>query len=138
MLDSPAEDFSKTTLAAVAGTLGKLQYIAGLRQGNGEYFHWGMTRMHGEASASLAIAQAHTGLFLTLLRTPLRALWEEAGVLAREQGADVGEYLRKLTEAGDALIPLHLQGGGRHHFNSVLLALGSLARAEERRAGQAA
>lgn len=138
MFDSPADDFSKKTLAAVDGTLGKLQYVAGLRKINGEYFHWGMARVHGDSNTSVAIGQAHTNLFLTLLRTPLRALWEEAAELAREQGAEVPAYVSKLTEAGDLLIPSQLRGGGRRHFNSILLALCSLAGVQAPKAGQAA
>jgi hypothetical protein len=138
MFDSPADDFSKKTLAAVAGALGKLQYVAGLRQGNGEYFHWGMARTHGEANASVAIGQAHTNLFLAILRTPIRTLWGEAAELAGEQGAEVRDYLARLTAKGDLLIPAQPQGGGQRHFNSVLLDLCSLAGAPAPKAGRAA
>jgi len=138
MFDSPADDFSKTTLGAVSGTLGKLLYVAGLRQGNGEYFHWGMVRTHGEASTNLAIGQNHTSLFLTILRTPVRSLWEEASELAQEQSTDVGEYIGRLAEKGDSLIPARLGGGTRRHFNSVLLALCSLAGVTAQKAGRAA
>ncbi len=138
MLESPAEDFSKKTLGAVPGALGKLQYLAGLRQHNGEYFHWGMARIHGEANASVAIGQAHTNLFLTILRTPIRALWDDAAERAREQGSEIRDYVKTLTETGDGLMPVQLQGGGRRHFNSILLALCSLAGVPAPKAGRAA
>lgn len=138
MLESPNEDFSKTTLGAISGTLGKLLYVSGLRQRNGEYFHWGMSRIYGEASANLAIGEAHTDLFLTMLRTPIQELWEEAGELAKEQSIEVNGYLGKLQEKGGALVPMELQGGVVHHFNSVLLALCSLAKARARKTDQAA
>jgi hypothetical protein len=138
MLNSPADDFSQTSLAAVAGTLDKLRYIAGLRQANGEYFHWGMARLHGEATASLAIGQAHTNVFLSVLRTPIRLLWEEAGNSAQTQGADPGEFVQHLLEKEDQLIPAELQGGARRHFNSVLLALCSLAGVRELKVGRGA
>ncbi|MGZ4814947.1 MAG: hypothetical protein ACXVZV_06045 [Terriglobales bacterium] len=127
MLISALDDFSQTTLDAISGNLGKLLYVSGLRQHNGEYFHWGMTRIHGEATASLAIGEAHSRLFLSLLRTPVRALWDEAGGLADEQETNVREYISRLMDRGDQLVPLELQGGGRRHFNSVLLALCCLA-----------
>lgn len=133
MLNSPAEDFSKTTLASVFGTLAKLQYLAALRQQNGQYFHWGMARQHGETNANLVISQAHTDLFLTTLRTPIVTLWEDAKSVAEEHGADLKEYLAGLLKERDALIPRDLRGGTGRHFNSVLLGLCSLAEAEARK-----
>jgi len=127
MLDSPVNDFSRATLGAVSGTLGKLQYVAGLRQGNGDYFHWGMARTHGEDTANLAIGESHTTLFLTVLRTPIRVLWEEASELASQESTEVNDYVGKLQAHGEMLVPSHLDGGVRRHFNSVLLALCCLA-----------
>ena len=130
MLISPAEDFSKT-LSAIAGTLGKLRYLAGLRQGNGEYFHWGMVRRHGEANANRAIAQVHTDLFLVTLRTPIQTLWEETMSVAEGHSANLKEYLGELLEQRESLLPAQLEGGAERHFNSVLLGLCSLAGVEE-------
>jgi len=130
MLISPAEDFSKT-LSAIAGTLGKLRYLAGLRQGNGEYFHWGMVRRHGEANANRAIAQVHTDLFLVTLRTPIQTLWEETMSVAEGHSANLKEYLEELLEQRESLLPAQLEGGAERHFNSVLLGLCSLAGLEE-------
>src|SRR3954447_12563030 len=127
MINSAADDFSRVTLGAIPGTLGKLLYVAGLRQTNGTYVHWGLTRTHGEQSADQAIGEAHSHLFLSLLRTPVRKVWEETGNLAEEQNSNVQEYVDRLMQKGDLLIPADLSGGGRHHFNSVLLALCCLA-----------
>jgi transglutaminase-like putative cysteine protease len=138
MLDSPVDDFCRSTLRAVSGTLGKLQYVAGLRQGNGGYSHWGLARTHGEAVASLAIGQSHTDLFLALLRTPIRTLWEEAEELSRAQKTDIRDYLGSLTERSEVLVPAQLQGGVHRHFNSVLLALCCLAGAPAPKADRVA
>ena len=138
MLTSPFDDFTQHTLSAVPGSLGKLQYVVGLRQGNGEYFHWGMARRYGEAGASLAIAQAHTELFLSILRTPLRDLWEEARTLSLDQQTELREFILRLRSRGESLVPSELEGGSRHHFNSVLLALCSLAGLSAGRTGRAA
>jgi len=138
MLTSPNDDFSKTTLAAVPGLLGKLQYVVGLRQGNGEYYHWGMARSHGEASANLAIADAHSNLFILLLRTPIRVLWVEASGLAAELSISVREYVGRLQAQPERFIPPQLRGGSGRHFNSVLLALCSLAAVSEPKADRAA
>jgi len=137
-LNSPHHDFEQTTLAAVPGILGKLQYLAGLRQGNGDYFHWGMARTHGEAISSLAMAEAHTRLFLTLLRTPIGSLWNEAQLIAAQLSVDVDDFLGQLRDRGDLLVPRELRGGSRRHFNSVLLGLCLLAKESVRKADRAA
>ena len=45
-LKSIAEDLQQRTLRAVAGFLGKLAYLAGLREADGRYVHWGLGRVH--------------------------------------------------------------------------------------------
>ena len=132
MLESAAEDFSRKTLAAVPGILNKLDYLSGLRLGDGGYTHWGMARIHGEAAASQAIAQAHTGVFLLLLRAPVSSLWDELQGMAAERSEGVQACVETLTAHGERLVPAHLEGGGRRHFRSVLAALSSLAKTAER------
>jgi hypothetical protein len=67
------DDLAGTTLAAVSGVLGKLEYISHLRKGAGKpYSHWGLSRVYGEAAAQEALAEAHRLLFLRILHTPLR------------------------------------------------------------------
>lgn len=128
MLKSPLEDFSRTTLAALPGTLRKLQYVAGLRQRNGDYFHWGMSRIHGEETANVTIAQAHSDVFSHLLRTPISSLWEEMrSDSGNPEESDAGRVTEALAGQKQALLPADLKGGSKRHFNSVLLALSSLA-----------
>ena len=44
-LKSALEDLLGTTLAGVAGTVGKVEYLASLRDAaSGSYSHWGLTR----------------------------------------------------------------------------------------------
>ena len=126
MFMSPSDDFRNGTLSAVPGTLAKLEYLASLRQQDGDYFHWGLARIHGKETANEVIGAAHTDVFASVLRTPIRALWAEAASRAEEQNEAVGDYLREFAESGEALVPKELQGGVRH-FRSVLLALCSLA-----------
>jgi hypothetical protein len=127
MFSSPVDDFRNGTLGAVPGTLGKLRYLASLRGAKGNYYHWGLARAHGESIANTAIGEAHTDVLISVLRTPIRSLWEEAKSMAADQDEPVGDYLRELTELGEALVPKELQGGVKRHFMSVLLALCSLA-----------
>ena len=82
---SASEDFLATTLAALPGVWGKLQYLSGLRSEGGTYDHWGLTRLHGEAAVARALGEAHRNVFLKVLQTPLAPLLEEAALSAAEQ-----------------------------------------------------
>ena len=74
-LKSAVEDLVGTTLAAVSGIFGKLEYISSLRDAGREpYAHWGLARVYGEAAAQEALAEAHRLLFLRVLHTPLSEL----------------------------------------------------------------
>jgi hypothetical protein len=53
------EDFEQNTLNSVPGTLGKLEYLAQLREENGRYFHWGLARLHGDEAAGATLEQVH-------------------------------------------------------------------------------
>ena len=138
MLSSPFEDFSNTTLQAVSGTLGKLVYLAGLRQNDGKYSHWGLARRHGVDAASATIANAHANIFSQVLRTPLPSLWDEVSELASAQGSDTAGYMNEVCGSSQGLLPSDSRGGSRRHFNSVLLALSSLATSPEPVAGRGA
>jgi hypothetical protein len=138
MLTSPFSDFTDNTLNAVPGMLGKLEYVAGLRQQNGNYFHWGMARRHGERTANEAIAAAHGKIFRALLHIPLQTLWEEVCRLSGERGSSATEFMKELLGYKEGLLPLQLNGGSKRQFNSVLAALSSLAtspKAERTRRG---
>lgn len=138
MILSPADDFSSRTLAAVPGTLGKLEYIAQLRTKSGAYAHWGLSRTYGEATANQTVAGAHSDIYLEVLRTPLRILAQEIQQQAEARGLNVQEYVAMLRSTGERLIPARLRGGTRRHFNSVLQSLSALADAQARQHGRAA
>ena len=133
MLFSAIEDFERTTLAALPGTLAKLEYVASLRQENGEYCHWGLARVHGEKSAERAISEAHTKLFVLALRMPIAQLWEEVTRMAAERRTRPRALVQDLCRQEVALLPSDLAGGCQHHFNSVLVALEYLANGLERK-----
>ena len=133
MILSPSDDFSNRTLAAVPGTLAKLEYVSGLKSESGVYSHWGLSRTYGQAVANQTVAGAHSELFLAVLRSPLKTLAEEICQQAEERGFSAGEYAAKLASEGERLIPESLRGGTRRHFNSVLQSLSALADAQEPR-----
>ena len=126
-LKSALEDLLGTTLAEVAGTVGKIGYLASLRDAaSGSYAHWGLTRTYGEMAAQQALAEAHRLLFLRMLRTPLHVLRDDVMVSSGALKMTAGEFMERLQSQAPALLPQDLDGGSARHFSSVLLALSSL------------
>ena len=126
-LQSALEDLLGTTLAGVAGIVGKIEYVASLRDAqSGAYSHWGLSRAYGEQAAQQALAEAHRLLFLRLLRTPLRALRDDVMLSSGALQMTAGEYVERLRSRGPALLPPNLGGGSARHFSSVLHALSIL------------
>lgn len=126
-LKSAFEDVIGTTLAAVTGTIGKLDYVSRLRRREG-YSHWGLARVHGEEPAQKALAESHRLLFLKLLRTPLRDLREDVEVSSEGLQVNPEEYAENLRRQSAELLPPDLGGGSARHFSSVLQALSSLTK----------
>ena len=127
---SVSDDFVYTTLRAVPGLLGKLRYLAGLRAEDGRYAHWGLARVYGEPAAQRALAEAHSSIFLQVLRAPMRDLLEDVRQMAAANEEDPGVCAASLRASLSALLPSELGGGSARHFSSVLEALSSLTRWE--------
>jgi hypothetical protein len=124
---SAFDDLAGTTLAAVSGVLGKLEYISHLRKGAGKpYSHWGLSRVYGEAAAQEALAEAHRLLFLSVLHTPLRELRNDTVVSSQATQLRPAEYVGSLRSRLSALVPPGLGGESVRQFSSVLLALSTL------------
>jgi|SRR5450631_2673398 hypothetical protein len=137
-LKSALEDLLDTTIAGVAGITGKIEYVAGLRDSaSGTYAHWGLTRAYGEPAAQQALAEAHRLIFLRLLRTPLRALCDDAIVSSQGLQITAGEYVEGLRSRTPELLPADLGGGSARHFSSVLEALSVLVSARLRTQSEA-
>ncbi len=126
-LKSALEDLVETTLAAVAGLVRKIEYVASLREpAQGRYSHWGLSRVHGEEGAQQAISEAHRRVFLEVLRTPLRDLRDDLMASSAGSQRPVREHVESLRARLPALLPRDLGGGSARHFSSVLRALSSL------------
>ncbi len=121
------DDFFERTLSKIPGLFGKLGYLAELRE-QGRYVHWGLERIYGEEGLQRTMAEVHRGLFLQVLRTPLRQLLEDVTRSAAAQRSDVRQYLQALLRAKRSLAPPNLGGGSEAHFNSIVAALLSLLR----------
>jgi len=126
---SASEDFLTTTVASLPGAWGKLHYLSELRTEDGDYDHWGLTRLHGKAAVQRALREAHREVFLEILRTPLGRLLDDASLSAADQELDALSYFSQLSARRQALLPPNLAGGLEAHFSSVLKALSKLAQA---------
>lgn len=121
------DDFFERTLSKIPGLFGKLDYVAELRE-QGRYVHWGLERIYGEKGLQRTMAEVHRGLFLQVLRTPLRQLLEDVTRSAAEQRSDVRQYLQALMRTRHSLAAPNLGGASDAHFNSIVAALLSLLR----------
>ena len=114
-------------MRAVAGCLGKLEYLAGLRT-RGDYSHWGFQKVHGHATASATLMTAHREAVSTVLSMPLKTLLEDVENSSQTAGADPVGYVEKIAEHGKELLPDQPGPGTARHLNSVLRALSGLVR----------
>ena len=133
-LKSALEDLSHTTLEALSGCLRKLEYLAGLRESQGKYSHWGFTKVYGETPANKALRTAHRSAVSEVLSTPLGRLLEDAEVSCAKVEVGPEEYLERLAGKQDDLLPNDPGPGSARHLNSVLRALLGLERSRERNA----
>ena len=124
-LNSALEDLRETTLKALTGGLDRLEYLAGLRDREGNYTHWGLARIHGEPAATKALVYEHHTLVSRILATPIKTLLEDLELCSRCAGVAPAAYLKHLS--GLYLLPPDLGAPAQRHFNSVLHALSSLA-----------
>jgi len=122
-LFSALEDLQDTTLKAVNGCLRRLEYLAGLRDKDGGYAHWGLTRVYGELAAKRALAEAHRDLLMEILSTPIRKLEKDVEESSAMAGTGPAEYLARLSTASSHLLPPNPGAGAGRHLNSVLHAL---------------
>ena len=127
-LHSALEDLRDTTLRKVTGLLAKLDYLARLRGGDGKYSHWGLSRVHGEAAAQEALAEAHRSTTTEILRTPLRRIVQDAENSGEAQNVAPERYAKELQERGEELLPSRAGAGSGRHLNSVLRVLSHLVK----------
>ena len=125
-LKSAFEDLSQNTLKALADCLKRLEYLGGLRKLRGGYWHWGFSKLHGEAAARKAFHEAHRAAVSEVLCTPLRTLLHNAESSSNNDGLDAEGYLQNLGKA--ELLPADPGAGSARHLNSVLHALLGLER----------
>ena len=128
-LKSVKEDLQASTLRAVSGLLGRLEYFTSLRQEDGSYSHWGLSRVHGEEAAQRALAEAHQENVSLILRTPMRNLLDDAQQSSVQIGTDQDRFLQQLEDHKINTLPKNPSSGSRRHLSSVLRALSALVKA---------
>jgi len=126
-LKSALQDVKETTLAAVAGLLGKLAYLASLRRTKGRYEHWGLESVYGPESSERALKTAHAEIVSGVLRAPLASLVEDLQKSSQNSGIAARAYIEGLRENFDDLLPGERKDSPEaYHLSSVLVALSSL------------
>jgi hypothetical protein len=117
------EDFKLRTLAELQGPLTRLAYLVQLRDREGRYEHWGMTRAFGEAGAQAAIASSHTEVLSDVLTTPLAKLMREVESFGGHQDGEEVDPLTVLHERASDALPAKVGGGTASHLSFVLESL---------------
>jgi len=125
-LFSAQEDLQENTLKAICGFLRRLEYVAGLRNEEGNCKHWGLVRVYGEAASNRALAEAHNRELSRVLSTPIRNLEQDLRLSSEQAGTSEHEYLQRLSQSSADLLPPAPGAGSGRHLNSVLHALVSL------------
>lgn len=131
-LRSALQDVKETTLSAIAGLLGRLKYLASLRQQQGQYKHWGVESVHGAEAAARALKTAHGEVLRNVLRTPLPALEQDLDLSSKGAGMNAEGYLEQLeTSFGELLPEGQHDSAASTHLSSVLVALCHLQKNRE-------
>src|SRR5882724_1524429 len=99
-LTSALEDLRSTTLKTIVGGLRRLEYLSGLRDGEGNYTHWGLARVHGELAAAKALAEEHRTVTSNLLALPMSYLLEDLHESSEQAGVPAIIYLERLSSQG--------------------------------------
>lgn len=131
-LSSAVQDLQETTLRALFGLLRKLEYVAGLRDPQGNYSHWGLNRVYGDHAARRAMANAHRSVLSHILAMPIRKLLEDVEKSSETAGIKPEAYVERLTISGQRLLPQDPGAGSARHLSSVLHALSSLQKTRKR------
>lgn len=132
-LKSALQDVKETTLSAVSGLLGKLEYLASLRRHQGHYQHWGVESVHGAEASERALKTAHGEVLKNVLRTPLPDMEQDLELSSRASGINAERYVEQLRVRLDDLVPEGQQDSpASTHLSSVLLALSRLQKNRER------
>lgn len=131
MKKSISDRLSENALSALPGPLARLEYMAKLRNADGQYSHWGLSKMYGEADVRRGIAETHQSVLSEVLGAPFPDLEQE---LKADSGA---LPIRSLSRNLAWLMPPRPPDGCKQHLQLVLFVLSSLAQRPRSDAGPA-
>ena len=77
MLCNASENFKTHTLRVLPTLVEKLAYICSLQTDEGDYRHWGLSRVYGPKRAHQAIESIHAEMAEQLVRIPIREIYQE-------------------------------------------------------------
>jgi hypothetical protein len=129
---SAYEDLSRFTLGRIAGTWGKLAYLAGRRTSDGEYEHWGFVRTHGESEAQEAFLEAHHSILAIILRTPLGTLRKDLQESSAAEEVTTSSYVSRLCLEPERLLPSDCSKMTERHLIYLLQTLSMIENRKER------
>jgi hypothetical protein len=133
MKKSISDRLSENALSALPGPLARLEYMAKLRNADGQYSHWGLSKMYGEADVSRDIAETHQSVLSEVLSAPFPDLEQELQM--KDSGA---LHMRSLSTNLALLMPPLPSDGCKQHLQLVLFVLSCLAQRPRSHTGPAA
>ncbi len=113
------EDLWRNTISAIPSDLGKLVYLASLRDPNsGCYHHYGLETIYSPEQSDRALRQSHLELFYGWLKKPLAEQKEDLEHYFRTVEGELGTILEnwKILEPYRGYAPLEADGAGRQLF----------------------
>ena len=133
-LKSALQDLRENTLAAISGLLAKLSYLGSLRCREGGYKHWGMTLVHGEEASTRALKTAQSEVLSNVLRAPISELEEDLQGSSQAANKPAAAYVEGMKDQFEELLPSPGDTASAKHLNSVLVALSSLEKQNQKAA----
>ena len=121
-----AADVSKS-IRALPGYFARLLYFGSLRDQNGIYQHWGLTREYGEKETGTAFQQMHRSTFEGFLQTNFSDLLVNLREHCERKGENYQCVIDQLT-SGSTLAPADVEEHSAMHFSYVLASLLALSR----------
>lgn len=113
MIYRAAENFKERTLGALPTLLERLSYICSLQMPDGQYRHWGLTRVYGQKPAQDAIRAAHEEIAILMAESPVRDIYREyQEAVGREDGPEVlnaESFVLTAPFNDDVLLSAHLR-----------------------------
>ena len=130
MLFTASSDFVLRSLAHVQSVIGKVLYCASLFDAKqGQYVHWGLTRMYGEPAVQSAIADNHRDLLHTWLTMRMAETVDDLSSYREVKGVKAEEAMAQIKQCLHALPP-NAQPDLALHCSLYLESLEQLTQAE--------